>query len=102
LESNDINEETFKIDNSSDSKDYIELILSKEYKMEIKDEKEKNNERITKLRRIFKNKLRNTPPSDHLFRKFPEDMCEAAHIFHVSEIKKLDLKYWYMIADENN
>gem|GEM_PF-2900613 len=29
-------------------------------------------------------------------------MCEAAHIFPVSEIKKLDLKDWYMIADENN
>lgn len=102
LNSDEINDETFKIDNWKENKEYIDLILSPEYKIEIKDEKEKNNERITKLRRIFKNKLRNTPPSDHLFRKFPEDMCEAAHIFPVSEIKKLDLKYWYMIADENN
>jgi hypothetical protein len=29
-------------------------------------------------------------------------MCEAAHIFPVYEIKKLDLEEWRMIADENN
>lgn len=102
LESDEINEETYKIDNSSESKDYIDLILSPEFKMELKDEKQKNDLRIWKLRRIFKNRLRWIKPTDHLFWKYPEDMCEAAHIFPVSAIKKLDIKYWYMIADENN
>lgn len=102
LESEEINEETQKIDNSSDVWEYIDLILSNDYKLEINDEKEKNELRIWKLRRIFKNRLRNIKPTDHLFWKLPEDMCEAAHIYPVSEIKKMDLRYWYMIADENN
>lgn len=102
LESNQENNETREIDNSSDVWEFIDLILSSDYKLELKDEKEKNTQRILKLRRIFKNRLREVKPTDHLFWKLPEDMCEAAHIFPVSEIKKLDLKYWYMIADENN
>ncbi|MGE4443948.1 MAG: MAG4270 family putative restriction endonuclease [Candidatus Altimarinota bacterium] len=102
LESEELNNETYSIDNSSIGKEIINFILSPNYKIEIQDEKQKNDLRIGKLRRIFKNRLRGIKPTDHLFGKYPEDMCEAAHIFPVSEIKKLDLKYWYMIADENN
>jgi len=102
LESNEENEETLKIDTSNEIWDFIDLIISENYKIDLKDEKEKNELRISKLRRIFKNRLKLVKPTDHLFWKLPEDMCEAAHIFPVSEIKKLDLKDWYMIADENN
>ncbi len=102
INSEELNNETYNIDNSSIWKEIINFILSPNYKIEIQDEKQKNDLRIWKLRRIFKNRLRGIKPTDHLFWKYPEDMCEAAHIFPVSEIKKLDLKYWYMIADENN
>ncbi len=94
--------ETEKIDNSEDIKRIIDFILSTNYKLELKNEDEKNNQRILKLRRIFKNRLNLVKPSDHLFWKLPADMCEWAHIFPVSEIKKLPIEKWEMIADENN
>ncbi len=102
LESDELNDETLNIDNSPESKDYINLVLSDNYKLSIEDEEEKNKQRISRLRRIFKNRLRNIKPSDHLFWQLPEDMCEAAHIYPVSAIKKMDKQNWYMIADENN
>ena len=62
---------------------------SPEYEIQKKlSENELNEKRVQTLRRIFKNRLKNIRPSDHLFWKLPEDMCEAAHIFPVSEIKK--------------
>lgn len=102
LESTDINE-TKEIDNRDDIKWIVDMVLSPEYEIQKNiSEPERNEKRVQTLRRIFKNRLRSIPPSDHLFWELPEDMCEAAHIFPVSEIKKLDLQYWYMIADENN
>ena len=101
LNSEEENSETEKID-LSNKKDYlIDLILDKNYMIWENEEKIKEK-RISILRRIFKTRLRRTKPSDHLFWKLPEDMCEWAHIFPVSEIKKLDLEKWKMIADENN
>lgn len=102
LESEEINNETFEIDNSDVWKEIVDLIISPNYKLDLNDEKEKNELRVSKLRRIFKNRLRKIKPTDHLFWELPESMCEAAHIYPVSQIKKLDLKNWYMIADENN
>jgi len=102
LESTDINE-TKEIDNREDIKWIVDMVLSPEYEIQKNiSEPERNEKRVQTLRRIFKNRLRSIPPSDHLFWELPEDMCEAAHIFPVSEIKKLDIQYWYMIADENN
>lgn len=102
LQSDETNEETKSIDTSEISKEIIDLIISPNYKIELKNKEERNKLRVATLRRIFKNRLRNIKPSDHLFWELPEDMCEAAHIFPVSEIKKMDLNNWYMIADENN
>lgn len=100
ITSEEINSETQEIDNKYKN-DIIENILDENFMIWENPEiiKEK---RISILRRIFKNRLRNIKPTDHLFWKLPEDMCEAAHIFPVSEIKKLDLEKWKMIADENN
>lgn len=94
--------ETKEIDNREDIIWIIDFILSNNYKLDLQNEDEINNQRILKLRRIFKNRLNLVKPSDHLFWKLPADMCEWAHIFPVSEIKKLPLDKWYMIADENN
>lgn len=100
ITSEEINSETQKIDNQY-KKDIVENILDENF-MIWENPKIIKEKRISILRRIFKNRLRNIKPSDHLFWKLPEDMCEAAHIFPVSEIKKLDLEKWKMIADENN
>lgn len=100
ITSEEENSETQEIDNKYKN-EIIEKILDENFMIwetpEIIKEK-----RISILRRIFKNRLRNIKPTDHLFWKLPEDMCEAAHIFPVSEIKKFDLEKWKMIADENN
>lgn len=103
LNSDEVNDETFKIDNWKENKEYIDLILSPEYEIQKNiSEEQRNEKRVQTLRRIFKNRMRWIKPSDHLLWEYPEDMCESAHIFPVSEIKKLNIEKWYMIADENN
>lgn len=102
LESNDI-EQTKEIDTRDDINGIIDLILSPEYEIQKNiSEEQRNEKRVQTLRRIFKNRMRWIKPSDHLLWEYPEDMCESAHIFPVSEIKKLNIEKWYMIADENN
>lgn len=101
LNSEEENKETEKIDLWQEKDDLIDLILDENYMIWEKEDRIKEK-RVSILRRIFKSRLKLVKPSDHLFWELPEDMCEAAHIFPVSEIKKLDLEKWKMIADENN
>lgn len=46
--------------------------------------------------------MRKFEETDQIFWKLSESMCEAAHIFPVYKIRKLDIKKWEMIADNNN
>ncbi|ATU05628.1 hypothetical protein BKN14_04245 [Candidatus Gracilibacteria bacterium HOT-871] len=101
LNSEKENLETEKIDLGEEKNDFIDLILDENYMIGENEEKIKEK-RISILRRIFKSRLKSLKYSDHIYGKLPQDMCEAAHIFPVYEIKKLDLEEWRMIADENN
>ena len=101
LNSEEENLETEEIDLREEKNDLINLILDENY-MIWENEEKRREKRISILRRIFKSRLKSLKYSDHIYWKLPQDMCEAAHIFPVYEIKKLDLEEWRMIADENN
>ncbi len=87
-----------------DDKDYnsiISRILDETYCVDIFDESEKDEKRVIALRNIFKNRMRKYK-TDHIFWVLSIVMCEAAHIYPVSEIKKEEKTKWYKIADPNN